>query len=268
MIKRLLSVFILSQMLLGCSFFVGLLHMQEVEIVAWSPDRELIPAEQVSNITVTFSSSMNRVLAEDAFSLNRENRPTQGHFSWREADTILVYTPEVPLAGGCRFTIEVADTAEDLYGNSLSEAFDFYFSTAEELLPPEVVLYEPADGAQVSSARMPIRIVFSESIEPSSFYLGFSLFPEVQGGISWSPGGEEVEFLPLVDYQSGQSYEVVLGREISAHTLRHSWATEQIKRGQSLKAVSLYLGHASTSITADLYVHDTLDADAAALSFS
>lgn len=51
---------------------------------------------------------------------------------------------------------------------------------------------------------------------------------------------------------------LILGRHISAHTLRHSWATRKLKEGKSLKAVSRYLGHSSTAITADLYIHDDL----------
>ncbi len=215
MIKRLIAILILPQMLWGCSFILGLMRMDAVEIVAWSPNRECIPVEQVPKVTITFSGSMNRVLAEDAFSLSRDNRPVQGHYYWQEADTILAFVPESPFANGCRFTLEVSDAAEDIYGNSLCEPFDFSFATARELLPPEVVLHEPADGARVSSARTPVRIVFSEPIDPSSFYPGFSLFPSVQGGFSWTPGGEEVEFTPLADYLPGETYEVGLGREIS-----------------------------------------------------
>ena len=57
----------------------------------------------------------------------------------------------------------------------------------------------------------------------------------------------------------------VLGREISAHVLRHSWATKQLEDGNSLKAVSTYLGHSTTAITADIYQHDTMKANAAIL---
>ena len=234
--RGLIGVFILSQLLWGCSFVVGLLRMDAVEIIAWSPNRELVPAEQVEKVTITFSASMNRVAAEDAFSLNRENEPLQGRFSWREGDTILVFFPEVPLTNGCRFTVQVAEAAEDLYGNSLCEAFDFRFATAEELQPPEVVLHEPADGARVSSARMPIRIVFSEPIDQASFYPGFSLFPSIRGGFSWNSAAEEVQFIPLDDYQPGQSYEVVLSGEISdqsgnqlAEEIRFEFFTEDIQ---------------------------------------
>lgn len=43
------------------------------------------------------------------------------------------------------------------------------------------------------------------------------------------------------------------------HIFRHSFATNTLlDKGKSLKAVSEYLGHSSTAITADLYVHDRL----------
>jgi hypothetical protein len=215
MIKRLAGTILLLHVLVGCSFIVELLHMEAVEITAWTPSEELIQADQAATVTIRFSSSMNRILAEDAFSLSRDNQSLQGRFSWQNADTLLIFTPEVPLETGYRFAVRVAESAEDLYGNSLSEPFDFCFATARELVPPEVLLHEPADGQLLSSARVPIRIVFSESIDPSSFYPHFSLFPSVRGGFTWDADGEQVQFTPLADYQPGQSYEVVLGREIS-----------------------------------------------------
>jgi hypothetical protein len=215
MLKRLVVILLLSQMLWGCSFVVGLLHMEAVEITAWNPNRELVQADRVKKVTITFSSTMNRILAEDAFSLSRDDQPLQGHFSWEKADTILVFVPEVPLGNSYRFAVQVAETAEDIYGNSLSEPFDFRFATAGELVPPEVLLHEPSDGQRLSSSRVPIRILFSETIDPASFYPHFSLFPSVQGGFTWDADGEQVEFKPLADYQPGQKYEVSLGREIS-----------------------------------------------------
>ena len=48
-------------------------------------------------------------------------------------------------------------------------------------------------------------------------------------------------------------------RQVHPHTLRHSFATELLIRdNKSLKAVSKYLGHSSTSITSDFYIHDEL----------
>ena len=54
--------------------------------------------------------------------------------------------------------------------------------------------------------------------------------------------------------------EKALGtRQVHPHTLRHSFATEMlVKEKKSLKAVSKYLGHSSTAITSDFYIHDEL----------
>jgi len=52
----------------------------------------------------------------------------------------------------------------------------------------------------------------------------------------------------------------ILGKEIHPHTFRHSFATNTIlKKGKDLKAVSQYLGHSTTSITADMYLHSQLE---------
>ena len=48
---------------------------------------------------------------------------------------------------------------------------------------------------------------------------------------------------------------------ITPHTFRHARATWMLDNGFSLKAVSNFLGHSSTSITADLYIHDSVDYD-------
>lgn len=51
----------------------------------------------------------------------------------------------------------------------------------------------------------------------------------------------------------------VLGRRLSAHKLRHSFATNMLRKTGKLTAVSEYLGHSSTAITSDYYVHESLD---------
>jgi integrase/recombinase XerD len=51
----------------------------------------------------------------------------------------------------------------------------------------------------------------------------------------------------------------VLGRKLGAHALRHSFATWTIRRTNKIQAVSTYLGHSSTAITMNFYVHEQLD---------
>jgi len=87
---------------------------------------------------------------------------------------------------------------------------------------------------------------------------------ETFGGETWlfesrrkSPrSGEKV---PLhdrgVDKEIRRIGREVLGRNVSPHMFRHSFATRMIEKGVDVKAVSKYLGHSSTAITMDLYVH-------------
>ena len=51
----------------------------------------------------------------------------------------------------------------------------------------------------------------------------------------------------------------VVGRPLSYHKLRHSFATDKILQYPAhLTAISRYLGHSSTAITTQFYVHDEL----------
>ena len=59
----------------------------------------------------------------------------------------------------------------------------------------------------------------------------------------------------------GKLSESVLGKHISAHTLRHSFATNMIRKTRKIQATSEYLGHSSTAITLDMYTHETLSLD-------
>lgn len=198
----------------GCTFIAGLMHMQPVEIVTWSPHREYVEAGELSSVSVTFSAAMQRSLCEQAFELRREDSAVSGHFSWRNGDTTLEFIPEIPFSENRRYSVAVAATAEDNYGNSLAERFLFEFATSRESVAPGVVLHEPADGARVHGKRAPVRIVFSEPMDEASFYGGFSLFPPVYGGFVWNASGQEVVFTPLVDYAEGQIYEVHLERSV------------------------------------------------------
>lgn len=51
----------------------------------------------------------------------------------------------------------------------------------------------------------------------------------------------------------------VLGRRVTPHYLRHSFATTTIERTGKIKGVSKYLGHASTTTTMDMYNQESLD---------
>ena len=49
-----------------------------------------------------------------------------------------------------------------------------------------------------------------------------------------------------------------IGRTVSAHCMRHTWATRMLAEGKDLTAVSKYMGHSDVSITASTYIHNEL----------
>ncbi len=49
-----------------------------------------------------------------------------------------------------------------------------------------------------------------------------------------------------------------IGREVTAHQLRHTWAMIQIQRGKDVRAVAVALGHADPGLAARMYSDKTL----------
>ena len=79
-------------------------------------------------------------------------------------------------------------------------------------------------------------------------------------------GGETKWLFPANndwEYWDKRSFEKALKKmctrtgikPFTPHALRHFFATHNLKTGARLEVVSRILGHASTAITADIYVH-------------
>ncbi|WP_319523074.1 Ig-like domain-containing protein [uncultured Desulfosarcina sp.] len=77
------------------------------------------------SITVTFSESMDRQSAENAFSIVPS---VDGSFSWT-GDVTLVFTPAAVLDARTTYMVTIAATAADLAGNTLQEAYSWSFTT-------------------------------------------------------------------------------------------------------------------------------------------
>lgn len=89
---------------------------------------------------------------------------------------------------------------------------------------------------------------------------------DVFGGKTWLFEHDGRQYNPnSITSRIKAAGQAALGRNISAHTLRHSWTTEQLGKGRSLEKTSKYLGHSSIATTADIYGHTALDSDEAML---
>lgn len=64
-----------------------------------------------------------------------------------------------------------------------------------------------------------------------------------------------------ISHQLNSYSKKVLGREINPHDFRHYFATRLLSEGKSLKSIAQWLGHSSTSVTSDMYIHDEIRPD-------
>jgi site-specific recombinase XerD len=56
----------------------------------------------------------------------------------------------------------------------------------------------------------------------------------------------------------GDLSERILGKHVYSHLLRHSFATNMIRKTHKIQATSAYLGHSSVSTTLSMYTHEVL----------
>jgi hypothetical protein len=105
----------------------------DLEIIAWTVMKPptvsaATPSAQAAisdSVTVTFSESMDRQSAENAFSIAPS---VDGSFSWT-GDATLVFAPAAVLEAQTTYTVTIAATAADLAGNTLEEAYSWRFTT-------------------------------------------------------------------------------------------------------------------------------------------
>ena len=83
---------------------------------------------------------------------------------------------------------------------------------------------------------------------------------ECKNNDSFLLSGNEKPIEPRVLQYQIRKYAKELGlEEVHAHTLRHSFATRAIEAGFDIKSLSEILGHSTTTITLDRYVHSSMN---------
>lgn len=94
--------------------------------------------------------------------------------------------------------------------------------------------------------------------ETKDHYKGFTYLFEFSRTVRKYSFREKETIRKWISHQINSYSKRVLGREINPHDFRHYFATRLLKEGKSLKAIAQWLGHSSTSITSDMYIHDEL----------
>lgn len=148
---------------------------------------ELSPASDQAapdtSIKVMFNQPMAPAATEAAFSLfNVEdasgstagNLPVEGQFGWNSINTVLTFTPTVPLQSGGLYSAEVSQEARNASGNQVEEGFAQTF----EIAPlPQVSSVTPADEAVGVDPDSDLIIRFNTAISPTSALANIQVSP-------------------------------------------------------------------------------------------
>jgi hypothetical protein len=209
---RSLTLLLFCPLLAGvwaCRLATELMHMTSPQVVSYAPSSELMTADSLEEVRIEFSQDMDRTRTEEAFSLLEDQQCSGGCFIWE--GPLLRFRPFAGFRANKTYRMSVSTAAEDRFGNSLAEEFSFRFFTGEDRIPPEITSYSPAEGEIVANLYRPIRLIFSESVDPGSLYGSFTVSPGISGAWSWNGDATEAEYIPLQGYQPGEEYRVEVG---------------------------------------------------------
>ncbi|TLZ57074.1 MAG: hypothetical protein E6K17_03260 [Methanobacteriota archaeon] len=78
-------------------------------------------------ITITFTEPMNRVTAQQAFTITPD---INGAFTWSADSRVMTFTPARALEGDKDYFVNIDSSAHDVAGNSMSGSYPFQFKTA------------------------------------------------------------------------------------------------------------------------------------------
>lgn len=178
------------------------------EVVSTSPAYNQLSVDVNSEVTVTFSDSMDTMKTCGEFSLASPSGSVDGCFTWLNSDSVLVFQPAEPLERAAKYTIRITDAAEDRDGNDLRDEFISVFYTGGDNISPRIDHYMPAAGTTGNSADSTVSIWFTEAMDPDTVYEGISITPAVEGYYSWEEGNTRAVFTPLKGLSYGVTYTV------------------------------------------------------------
>ncbi|MGH2443220.1 MAG: Ig-like domain-containing protein, partial [Chloroflexota bacterium] len=132
---------------------------------------------------------------------------TAGYGSWLGTST-WVFRPSSGLRPATRYTISLAGSARDAWGQSLGHPFTWSFRT----VTPEVYSRSPRPGTRFVDPHGRVHITFNQPMDHASVARAFSLQSggvAIAGGLTWS--GLTATFRPLGTLDASSPYVATVG---------------------------------------------------------
>ncbi|MFN2418119.1 MAG: Ig-like domain-containing protein [Candidatus Limnocylindria bacterium] len=159
-----------------------------------------------TSVEVTFGEPVEQSTAANAFSVQPA---VEGSVSW--TGSVMIFTPDEPLALESDYTVSIAPSVEDLAGNRMTDsppAFSF-----ETTGSPELLEATPVDGAIEVALDAPISLRFSTLMDTASVEAALQLRPAFAHETRWS--GQLLEIVPIDPLRADTHYRVDIGHDAS-----------------------------------------------------
>jgi hypothetical protein len=178
-----------------------------LEIKSFSPESSYVQNLSDTEIRITFSNDVSKLSVEKNFSLTVDSIQQSGLFTW-ESNSAFIFTPYNPLGTGKKHEIRLESACEDIFGNSMEEAFIHKFSSSNDSQRPELISIIPGDNAVIDTPETNIIIDFSEQMDPISILDNLQIQPAIQASYSFI--GNTVIIDPYLDLSWQQEYQITV----------------------------------------------------------
>lgn len=204
-----LTFWLLLSLTLSCE----VVEMDPLVIESASPSASLLADFADLKISFVFNRSVHINSVESNFSLSDNGVNLRGSFTWSGDNTSMTFLPHDELLPEKRYKIVLKTGAEDVYGNSLKEAYIRYIYTVDDQIRPEIVTFTP-QGA-VTDAFTPVIMEFSEGINPEEVFNSFSVNPSLEGSWTWNPEMTVYTYTPHSEYKWNEPYTFKITTQLS-----------------------------------------------------
>ncbi len=148
-----------------------------------NPDDYYINVPLDAKFSIEFRQPMNQPQTVGAFSLKDEaGTPIAAEIAWNKDSTLMSITPKGRLPLESSFNLELASTAQDRWGDNLSEGLVWHFSTYPN---PAILNTEPQDGSSQEYYSSGITLYFASPMNLDSLKEKVIITPKPAGEIEW-----------------------------------------------------------------------------------
>ncbi|HEY3566741.1 MAG TPA: carboxypeptidase regulatory-like domain-containing protein [Thermoanaerobaculia bacterium] len=189
------------------------------QVVGVTPAPGAVDVSRNATVTVRFSEPMDTVrdFANNMVRLfDAAGNGVATDNVWQDGDTAMLMTPRQPLANASIFQVRVdRSRIFDKAGRQLTQGVQTTFTTADQV-PPAVIAVTPANNARQVPLASPVKVTFSEVVNPSTLSGSALQLTDVTAGAGVTttfladPTNRTVTVTPATGLVDGHRYQLTV----------------------------------------------------------